>query len=256
MTPSTTSTNLHRLLISGGDSGVFGTGLSDHANKFDASNLTWPALLAKHQNRQYLCVAQPGYSNMAIARTVINACQQNRDKDLFVAVSWTFLNRFEFRFAYDPWANKDGSKDLEFYSSWFNFSSRDLGDTERHIAQSKKSTLRFVEDFYRHVAHDTIYEYYATLKEIVFLQNYLKVNSIPYVFTLLHNFFNKDIHDHNVQALYQQIDFEPWYFFPPLRGFISWALENNYEITDCEHPSDLAHQDAVSLIKEFINEKV
>ena len=63
--------------------------------------------------------------------------------------------------------------------------------------------------FYRHVGHDNVYEYYATLKEIVFLQNYLNVKNIPYIFTLANNFFLEPIDEENISVLLKLIDFDP-----------------------------------------------
>ena len=46
---------------------------------------------------------------------------------------------------------------------------------------------------------------------------------------------------------------DPWFFFPPLHGFVEWA--KGYPHVE-EHPSDLAHQDALVLVKEFFDEKI
>ena len=243
---------MSKLLIAGGDSFVYGTGLSDQ-HRVQHSAKTWPALLAQELSSKYVCRAVPGYSNSAIARTVILGCQQAQAQDIFVVVQWTFINRFEFRFAYDPWATPMPVEDSKLYSQWHNFNKLDYVLPESHIRESKQSVLKFIDDFYRHVGHDDVYEYYVTLKEIVLLQNFLKVNRIPYMFSCAHNFFRKSLSDENIKCLLSQIDMDPWFFFPPLHGFVEWAKD--YPHVE-EHPADQAHQDAVILVKEFVNEKI
>ena len=107
--------------------------------------------------------------------------------------------------------------------------------------------------FYRHVGHDNVYEYYATLKEIVFLQNYLNVKNIPYIFTLANNFFLEPIDEENISVLLKLIDFDKWFLFDNCFGFVQWAEINKYEKKDI-HPVEEAHKDAYILIKDFLNE--
>jgi predicted metal-dependent phosphoesterase TrpH len=64
--------------------------------------------------------------------------------------------------------------------------------------------------------------------------------------------------------LYNQINFDNWYFFPigagtnqteTPRGFYQWAVENKYKV-GVTHPLEDAHKDAAELIKEKFNELV
>lgn len=250
--PSLTNTALDKVLISGGDSFIYGLDLIDvPEGQWRPSNLTWPALLAEHLGRTYSCTAVPGLSNSAVARRVMLDCHRHRDQDIMVAVSWTYLNRYEFRFAYDPWLDQ-ASKDT--YGQWYSFNTQDLQNRPQsnHLRDVDPSTVKFIRDFYLHVGHDDIYEYYATLREIVQLQNYLQKAKIPYMFTLAHNFFFKDINDANISMLLDQIDWDHWYFFPPHQGFVQWAASENYPCRD-EHPIETAHEMAATLIKEYLN---
>ena len=244
---------MNKVLIAGGDSFIYGLDLKD-CNYTTHSKNTMSALLAK--DMQYVCSAYPGYSNMAIARTTILDCEKYKDKDLFVFVSWTFKNRFEFKFAYSPHQDEDDSEWCSFNSKdldYFNFRKFKIfgSSIKQHF---KPDTIKFLNTFYRHVGHDDVYEYYITLKEIVFLQNYLKVKNIPYIFTLANNFFLKHIDDENISVLLKLIDFDKWFFFDNSFGFLQWAEINKYEKKD-EHPVEEAHKDAYILIKDFLNEK-
>jgi hypothetical protein len=245
---------MRNILISGGDSFVFGDNLDDvciELKKDKASQKTWPSLLSKKYDYEYVCSAISGNSNMGISRNVMNCVEKYKKENLFVVVSWTFINRFEYRFSIDPFKNgfeTNGSK------RWYNFNSIDLYSKDKnHTQYVKKDILKFLEEFYRYVGHDDVYEYYSTLKEIVFLQNYLKENKIKFLFTTSYNFFRKSVDDESVNTLFNNIDWDNWYFFPPLQGFYEWAKINDYEFGD-EHPKEDAHKDAFNLIDTFIHE--
>ena len=79
-------------------------------------------------------------------------------------------------------------------------------------------------------------------------------HKIPYLFTSAHSFFHKKIQDENVECLLNQMDFDKWFFYPDLKGFVQWANENCYPKRD-EHPSEEAHMDAFKLIKEYLDSK-
>jgi hypothetical protein len=107
------------------------------------------------------------------------------------------------------------------------------------------------------------------LKEILFLQLYLEHKNIPYLFTAADNHFYECPNywrqrDKNIDALYNQIDWNKWFFFNPgselnetktPRGFYQWAVENKYPI-GTTHPLEEAHTAAAKLIKEKFNEMV
>jgi hypothetical protein len=101
------------------------------------------------------------------------------------------------------------------------------------------------------------------------MQNYLKLNNIPYLFVPADtSFYQHDNYfrsrDKFIDDLYNQIDWDNWFFFPPgthanethvLRGFYQWAVENKYKI-GTTHPLEDAHADAAKLIEEKFNELV
>jgi hypothetical protein len=92
------------VLIAGGDSFTYGSELpsQEHA---------WANLLATRKTWNICNTARPAASNSAIRRNVMNAVHKYRELDLFVAVMWSFPNRYEFRFAYDT-----GHLDSPWYS--------------------------------------------------------------------------------------------------------------------------------------------
>lgn len=238
------------ILIAGGDSFTWGSELSD-CNTNQHSNNTWSALLAHKLGMSYACVALPGSSNGSIARRVMRACENNRHKhNIAVAVMWTFANRFEFRFTQDT-----GERDAPWYSitPWTHesavdrikshFVNNNADILQHHVDHNRKMQHSGISDFaknyYMHVGDSEVWEYYTTYKEILFLQQYLVANKIPYVFTHVEPLFIEQSVDPDLTVVRDQIDLKRFYEFD---GFYRWASENNYQF-GTTHPLEPAHID-------------
>ena len=259
------------ILVAGGDSFVFGSELKDQLD--GASQSTYSALLAKQHNMEYNCVAWPGNANNAVSRMVINACNQYKTQ-IGVIVTWTFSSRYEFRFNYNtrqkitPWYSINAWSILDKPEQIANeFKSKDDGIFNAHIdnlrTANETGVSDFAKTFFKHVGDSEYYELYSSLKEILFLQLYLEHKNIPYLFTAADNHFYECPNywrqrDKNIDALYNQIDWNKWFFFNPgselnetktPRGFYQWAVENKYPI-GTTHPLEEAHTAAAKLIKE------
>lgn len=269
------------LVLGSGDSFVYGSELTDCRDNhlidaYGHSNSTFPALLSREY--EYDCVAWPGYGNDGIARTTVEYCENNKDKDIFVITSWTFPGRYEFRFSYDT---KQRKSPWHTITPWTTLTS---DETEReyhnydslvglihdvHVSRAKATGLYdFTKTFYQHVGSSEYWEIYSSLREIVYLQNYLKLNNIPYMFTAADNsiFYNHTTSnpDTVIASLVSQIDNENWFWFPAgvgpqdtqnPRGFYQWAVENKYPV-GTTHPLEEAHYAATALIQGKFNELV
>jgi hypothetical protein len=264
------------IVVAGGDSFVYGSELADQMRDHTVSQYTFTALLSK--DYEYKCVAVPGFGNDSIARTVIENCQQLHRQKLFVIVSWTFPGRYEFRFNYNtgqrtgnwytitPWTTESVETIKKEYVNqdyWVELHH------QQHLERAKKTGVAdFAKTFYQHVGNSEYWEIYSTLKEIVYLQNYLKVNNIPYLFTCADSiiFYNQTLKnaDDTLYSLFKQIDRKKWFLFEPgsgpdqtqaPRGFYQWAVENKYPIATT-HPLEEAHQEAANLIQGKFNEMV
>ena len=269
------------ILVSGGDSFTFGAELPDQSDA-NPSKLTIASLLAKNAGMEYECVAVSGNSNTAITRQVMNACSGHTDADICVFVMWTFTHRYEFRYNYDtgrktsPWHSMnlwDIIDDIAEIKSTFSADNTIILNEQlsTKYRQDRNGMTKFIKSFYTHIGNNEFYEIYSSLKEIVFLQNYLKMNSIKYIFTVADDTFRysdscgRHTNDVNISSLYNQIDWDKWYFFPAgngdanqtntPRGFYQWAKENKYRI-GTTHPLEDAHYDASLLIQEKFDELV
>jgi hypothetical protein len=249
------------IIVAGGDSFIFGTELRDQVNGVHSKN-TFPALLAKSKGMHYQCVATPGAANSEIARCVLNYCETHQDIDKFVIVQWTFPDRYEFRFP-NAWRSVNvwnlQSED-EIKEHLKTFSQKTIDDQVNTNDSFKRvGYYNFVKEFFKHLGHTEFWETYTSMKEIVLLQNYLKLKNIPYMFSVadncLLNNFTIDSKDVSLHSLYGQIDHDNFFKFPKEKGFYQWAMENKYPV-GATHPLEEAHIDAAKLIKDKFNELV
>jgi hypothetical protein len=263
------------IIVASGCSFIWGDELSDHrhhgANGY--SHLTWPANIAKNQNTDYVCVASAGSGNTIITRNVINFCEQNQD--IFVIVQWTWPFRFDFAVAkknhwetIGPWQadqeNRPGEK-LSEDDVLFDYAEKNTQIAKRNGINELANT------FFKYIGSGEYWPVYSTLKEIIFLQNYLKSKHIPYLFScadassIFYNYTVQKSNDPFINNLINQIDMDNWSFFEPginwgdtktPRGFYQWAVENKYAIAPGGHPLEQAHIDASNIMQEKFNELV
>jgi len=232
-------------LIAGGDSFVWGSELKDHKHggPNGHSLSTFAALLAANHGLEYRCVAIPGSGNDSIARQIITACSES--SDIVVLASWTWSARYEFRFMHDD--------------KWETISARQYEMCDK----LKLPHSDFIKHFFQSVGFSDYWETYNSLREILRLQDYLKLRKIPYFFTISDNWFEKahsiKHQDVEIKALYSEIDWNRWYFFPPStndskttdpRGFFQWAAEEGYELAPQAHPREKAHIDAAQMMSD------
>ena len=263
-------------IVAGGDSFVYGSELKDCIRAH--SHSTFPALLAHDVKQTYRCTAWPGIGNDAIARRVIDELYVHRihgaqARDLFVIVNWTFPGRYEFRFNYDTGQRTGHWNGITPHTADVKLENPIAMMQSEHIARAtQKGTAEFAESFYKHVGGD-YWDTYQSLKEIVYLQNYLIANGINYMFTCADNsiLYNKLIHDasnrsmkkcdDNINMLAKEFTDRQhnWFWFPDgepgPRGFYQWAMENKYPSGET-HPLEQAHEAAYQLMKDKFNELV
>lgn len=250
-------------LIAGGDSFTYGSELKD-CYRLDENNLpleqvssyTFPALLANELKLEYSCAALPGYSNSAIRRTTIDECEKYQDIDL-VLVTWSFANRFEFRFAH-------GWEQISLWSIEENVEQKILKEFQNanpivfkshldKLQREKQLGIKNVADpFYKYIGHTDYWCSYQSILDVVFLTNYLKLRKIPYLFLSADENMFKETHvDNSIKSLYSQLDFDNWFWFPKERGFYTWAKEERFPFATT-HPLEEAHIEAANLIYEHL----
>jgi hypothetical protein len=196
----------------------------------------------------------------------MNQCEKNRKLglDQAVLVMWTFHSRYEFNFEFN---HKNQWRSINSWTIGTLYDSNEDEEKNQYVFKYNQSCEKQIVDFatsyFKHVGLSGYWQIYASIKEILYLQNYLKIHSIPYIFTcvdniLLYNYFS-DHHDDSISSIYDQFDMDRWVLFPSgnepgqttqPRGFYQWAVENKYNIGPEGHPLEHAHLDAAKLIKE------
>lgn len=249
-------------LIAGGDSFIYGSELADCFVEHDgvaveqASQLTYPALIAKELNLDYVCAARPGYSNRAICRTVMDNCEQHKEDIKLAIITWSFSGRYEFRFK-DSWEQISAWTTLETVDKIEQSFNIDNPIVLNHHAVELDRAGRigardFAKSYYNYVGRNAIAEAYDTLSSIVMLQQYFLLNDIPYVFSGVDR-FNFNIDDISISTLENQllsVLSDDWIWFNN-KGFYTWAKDMRFPFATT-HPKEPAHIEAAHIVYEHL----
>ncbi len=264
---------MNKKFIVGGCSFTYGHELSDDEQGKKPSRKTWAHGLYRHycsgdlrkKNTEYVCTASGGAGNSAIARRVYSAISSvDRKEDIdFVLIMWTFPSRYDWAMprhrllensrwaSITPWDTDTGHE--EAFQAMANSQAHKEEWQTREQNMLETGVKPFAEALYKHAAN-LYHEIYLSWKSIIWLQNILEKNKIPFMFTLADNtLFYKEFDeikdtDNFMKALYREIDFTKWFSFSErMMGFNQWTLMHDYP-RGVTHPLDKAHQDAVQLM--------
>ena len=176
----------------------------------------------------YRCCALPGASNQTISRIVIDAV--SKDNPNFVAIMWTFINRYEYY--------RNGKMQLV------------------NLPMSKDD--KEVYGFYKVFGLDDNQMLYSSIMSFLLVQEYLSNRKIPFIFTMADvNPFKKCLivdgkmqpdrllidQDPVLKSLYNELDQSKWFWIDPNHtndGFFDWA-HRNYPVGPNKHPLEEAH---------------
>ena len=240
------------VLIAGGDSFTYGSELpsQEHA---------WANLLATRKGWNICNTARPAASNSSIRRNVMNAVHKYKELDLFVAVMWSFPNRYEFRFAYDtghidsPWysINPWTYNDENFEEHFFTKDDQVLAAQQANRANAEaKGMTAFAKSYVQNVAQTEYWEIYNSWCEIAMLQNYLIKHNIPYIFTQVDNSLfecNSEM-DGTLTTLRADIDMTK---FIMDEGMFNWAKRTEQPFYTT-HPRESAHVEWINMLYDRI----
>ena len=240
------------VLIAGGDSFTYGSELpsQEHA---------WANLLATRKGWNICNTARPAASNSAIRRNVMNAVHKYSELDLFVAVMWSFPNRYEFRFAYDtghldsPWysINPWTYNEENFADHFFTKDDAVLAAQQANRANAEaKGMTAFAKSYIQNVAQTEYWEIYNSWCEIAMLQNYLIKHNIPYIFTQVDNslFECNSAMDSTLSTIRSDIDMTK---FVMDEGMFNWAKRTKQQFYTT-HPRESAHIEWINMLYDRI----
>jgi len=246
------------VLISGGDSFTYGEELQDCNGSY--SNLTWSALLAKRMGMSYCCTAKSGAANSSIRRNVMNAVHKYKDtEDLFVAVMWSFPNRYEFRFNYNtghrdsPWYSFNPwiYQDIDMQEHFHMDNPEVLDQNLRHRQNAESKGINdFARSYIKNVAESEYWELYSSWIDVVMLQQYLLLENIPYKFMYVDNCLfecNTDM-DITLRTLKENINMDS---FVCDEGMYDWAKRTKQDFYTT-HPQESAHEEWINMLYDRI----
>ena len=256
---------LMTILVSGGDSFTFGNELADCTPTL-FSNSTWASQLANKLDMSYDCTAWGGDGNSAIARKTMTACNNHikQENTIVVAVMWSFTNRYEFRFNYNtkqrhspwytitPWTHEGNSNVI--VNAYKNFKDTMFTDYKKNQETAESTGVAdFSRTFFKHVGESDYWCLYTYIKEMVFLQDWLKIRNIPYVFTCVDNWaFETHKKDNTLGTLYDSLDMDN---VISSQGFYSWAQAEEYTF-GATHPLEEAHTAYALKILPFVERRL
>jgi hypothetical protein len=215
-------------LKSFGCSFTYGSDLHDCLNSlinipFNASQFTWPALLANENNLTYECHARSGIGNLQIMHETLTQASLN-DPSIYV-VNWTWADRFDFL---DPLTEQ-----------WHTL--RPDGNTREH------------QLYYRYFYN----QYYTMLTNASYIKttaDILNSRGIKFIMTLMDTTLFDEINSkwqdpRSISLLQKEI--KPYITWFENQTFLNWAKQKGFPISETLHPLEEAHQAAFELVRSY-----
>jgi hypothetical protein len=208
-------------LKSFGCSFTYGNDLSDcDIPDWGASQLTWPALLAKQHDLDYECYAYPGIGNLQIMNEVLTQLSFV-DPSIYV-INWTWLDRFDFL---DP-----------LHEHWHTL--RPSGTTQEH------------QLYYQHFYN----QYHTMLTNACYIKttaDILKSQGIKFIMTVMDTTLFDEVdpgwQDPRSISLLQK-EIRPYIVWFENQTFLNWTKQKGFPISETLHPLEPAHRAAFKLI--------
>jgi len=216
-----------------GCSFIFGSDLADDGKNgkyATGSQLTWPALLAKHYNYQYHTYARPGSGNLQILERLMSNLAGSINDTAICVIGWTWIDRFDYCIEKSPWPGLpwatlmpiDTTETAKIYYKDLHSELRDKLTNLLYIKQAidllKEKSIPFIMTYMDHLLFD---DKWNTTPAITELQNYVR----PYMTT-----------------------FEGY-------NFQKWSKNNNFPISKIGHPLEQAHQNAAEYMINLFDTK-
>lgn len=216
-------------LKSFGCSFVYGTELPDavrDGSRITASQLTWPAHLARRLGRDHECHARAGSGNLQIMEQVLTQAVCSGIQDLFV-IGWTWIDRFDY---YD-------NQDTQRRHPWHT-----IMPVDRHAV---------AKTYHRHL-HS---EYRDKLTNLVYINTAvaeLKRRNIPFVMTYMDDLLFDQTWHVNPAILELQARLKPCMTQFDGQNFLDWSRANKYTVSEKWHPLEQAHESAGDYIFQHL----
>lgn len=202
-----------------GCSFLWGSELPDETPGRKFSKLTWPALLAAHQQNSYQCYARAGAGNLYIAESVLTQSAL-LDPGLFI-INWTFIDRFDYTNSWDD-------------SVW-------------HTCRPGNEDVN--SDFYYRNLHSQFRDKLTTLMYINLCVETLQRKNIPFIMTAMDNLIFENNWHVTPGVIDLQENIKSHIFDFDGYNFVDWAAGHGHAITQQGHLLNSGHQACFEYIK-------
>jgi hypothetical protein len=203
-----------------GCSFIWGTDLSD-VDQNTGSNLTWPALLAKHQGYTYKNCAIGGSGNHWIAATVAAELGEVDNDNCIYVIQWTWADRFDYIDANNRWQTLRPSLEMPHADYYY-----------RHLQSEFRDRL-------------------SSLQAILSCITVLHAHNQPFVMTALDNSLGDRLdpqwwHPHVLDSHWNAVRAHIKWF--ENKDFLSWSREQGFAESALCHPLEEAHARAADYV--------
>lgn len=221
-------------LVGAGCSFILGCELGDENSKLGYSVDTYPALIAKHYDLPYECLAYGGASNTGIANMILN----HDLEDSILLVQWTYESRIGMHTNFDinP-QNKNGTKWFDFAPGHWDLDPNvDIGSALPRKAMSA-GIHKFNDDLYRYAGNNETFLFIADLA----MKSTLYHASLQKNVKVLFFTASEDLIGRNGCMALNDLD------------FVTFAGKNNCPIGPYGHPLHEAHRLVADIILQNVN---
>jgi hypothetical protein len=204
-------------LKSFGCSFIFGSDLADAGTQ--ASQHTWPALLAKDAGMSYQCFAKGGSGNLQILNSLLSQLD-DPEPALFV-IGWTWTDRFDF-----------------------------IGPLDRKWHTIRPATTDNESEFYYKNLHSQFCDKLTSLIYINTAINALSATKNKFIMTCQDNLiFETTWHfTKSIDSLQKSV--KPYITQFENLSFLEWSRQKDFEISATWHPLEQAHCAAFEYIRD------
>jgi len=218
-------------LKSFGCSFIYGTDLSDNDKDSKwprASELTWPALIAKELGFSYQCYARPGAGNLSILEKILSQIETSHNEPACYVIGWTYIDRFDYLSAENShrehWETLRPGSDGSLEHFYYKYLHSELSD--------KLSNLIYIETAINTLQEKNIPFFMTYQDELLFDQRWHCPPSVVNLQTRVQP------HMHNFEG----------------NPFVTWSRDCGFEISETAHPLEPAHQAAAQLMLPLVKQ--
>lgn len=232
-----------------------------------ANTNNWPYYLSRDCNFSTFYLGTGSSDNSLIAHKVMNQLsiiiksQQYRKEDLLVGVMWSGMSRHSVYLQKEPYSytrlpRPEGDPN-HLKSNQFVGNPNRTSELANYYLVNAWMTDELSQLYYKHF-YDDVGAALSTLKNMLLVQNFCKLNNIPYFFTEYNydTISNLDIRNHiDVKYLYDCLDFD---HFLPVDNMGNWCRESGlpYLKKDDDHPtSEMSEKFTQTVIVPYLKSK-